>query len=85
MGELINFRDYHANIENELQEFITALDGLAQRNGTSLEEELADLNPIDQEYSQRLLYLLEKLDQWEAMCNENSTDRKDAKRQRFGR
>ena len=66
MGELINFREYRAKTQEELQEFLTAMDELARRNGTSLEEELADLNPIDQEYYHCLLFLLEKLDQWEA-------------------
>ena len=95
MGELINFRDYRAKIENEFQEFLTEMDKLAQINERSLEEELADLNPIDQEYYHCLLFLLEKLNQWEATAklqhrkgcalHENSNNRKDAKRQRFGR
>ena len=84
MGELINFKEYRAKIEMELQKFLAETDAIAQENGRSLEEELADLNPIDQDYYQCLLFLLEKLDQWEAMSNENSIDRQDAKRQRFG-
>ena len=85
MGKLINFRDYRAKTETELQEFLAEMDKFAQENDRNLEEELADLNPIDQGYYQCLLFLLEKLDQWEAMNNENSIDRKDAKRQRFSR
>ena len=65
MGELINFRDYRAKTEKELQEFLTETDTLARENDKSLEEELADLGPIDQNYYHCLLFLLEKLDQWE--------------------
>ena len=66
MGELINFQDYRAKTEKELQEFLAETDKLAQENGRSLEDELADLNSIDQDYYHCLLFLLEKLDQWEA-------------------
>ena len=85
MGELINFRDYRAKTEKELQEFLTETNKLAQINGRILEEELADLNPIDHDYYHCLLFLLEKLEQWEAMSIENSTDRKNTKRQSFSR
>ena len=50
MGEIINFRDYRAKVEKELQEFLTELEELARENGTSLEEELIDLGPVDQSY-----------------------------------
>ena len=66
MGELINFREYRAKTEKELQEFLAETNKLAQENGRSLEEELADLGPIDQDYYHCLLFLLEKLEQWDA-------------------
>ena len=90
MGELINFREYRAKTEKEIQEFLTEMDRLAKENGRSLEEKLVDLGPVDQSYYDSLVFQLEKLNQWEATDksqhrkgvrqHKNSTNRKDAKR-----
>ena len=85
MGELINFRDYKAKKEKEFQDFWAEMEELAKRNGCTLEDELTFADPIVCDYYKGLLHQIDKLDQWEAMSNENSINRKDAKRQRFGR
>ncbi|ACV62730.1 hypothetical protein Dtox_1884 [Desulfofarcimen acetoxidans DSM 771] len=90
MGELINFIDYQAKIEKEFNGLMTSIEEKARENNRTLEDELAELCPIEQEYYNHLTKTLEVLELWEKseqrrLKNENSTDRQDAKRQRFGR
>ncbi|ACV64588.1 hypothetical protein Dtox_3894 [Desulfofarcimen acetoxidans DSM 771] len=79
MSGVIDYRDVMTRYQKELDDFLNEMDELAKFNGTSLEEELECLDPIELQYFERLEKRLAKLQQWDAV-NENNKAGQSKKR-----